>query len=58
MLASLLVIEMLICGLLFIFTGNLALDGFFLNWLAGLNMFLGLPWLIGIGIGLALGPKK
>jgi len=52
MLASLALIEVLLGGLIFFFSGSAAIDSFFLDWFLGVNLYLGLPWLIAIGSGL------
>jgi hypothetical protein len=50
MLASLVVIEVLVGALIVFFSGSPALDSFFLDWFIGVNLYVGLPWLIAIGL--------
>jgi hypothetical protein len=48
---SLVLVEAMVVGLILFFSGNYVIDTFFLDWFMGINLFLAIPWLIGIGIG-------
>ena len=54
MLASLVIIEVLVAGLIVLFSGSAAIDSFFLDWLSGVNLYVALPWLVAIGLSLIL----
>ncbi|MBZ5556409.1 MAG: hypothetical protein LAO77_03935 [Acidobacteriia bacterium] len=54
MLASLVVIEVLVGALIVLFSASPALDSFFLDWFLGVNLYVGLPWLIAIGVSVIL----
>ena len=54
MLGSLVLVEALLVGLIFFFSGSVALDSFFLDWFLGVNLYVGLPWLLAIGSSLVL----
>ena len=54
-------IEVPIGALIMFFSGSPALDSFFLDWFLGVNLYVGLPWLLAIGLSpilnaCALGP--
>jgi len=50
MLASLALTEVLLAGLIVFFTGSPAIDRLFLDWFLAVNLSLGLPWLVAIGL--------
>jgi len=52
MLASLVLTEVLLGGLIVFFSGSAAIDSFFLDWFFGVNLYVGLPWLVAIGLSL------
>ena len=58
MLASLVFIEVLIGALIVFFSGSSSLDSFFLDWFLGLNLYVGLPWLLAIGLSMILKRRR
>ena len=54
MLASLVLVEVLLGVLIVFFSGSPALDSFFLDWFLGVNLYVGLPWLVAVGVGIVL----
>jgi hypothetical protein len=52
------VVEFLTLGGIQFFSGCLSLfDAFNLQWLVSMNLFIGLPWVIGLGLGTLIGRK-
>ena len=52
--SGLLVVEFITLSMIGFFSGSTwlhLLDPFNLRWLAGMNLFIGLPWLVGFGFG-------
>lgn len=54
LLISLIPVEMVTMFMVMSGSGSFSIDSFNLRWLAGLNLYIALPWLIGIGIGSVL----
>jgi hypothetical protein len=52
MLASLVLTEVLLGGLIVFFSGSAAIGSFFFDWFLGVNLYFGLPWLVAIGLSL------
>lgn len=50
MLASLVPIEILVSWLILLFSGSPGIDSFFINSFFAVNLFLGAPWLVAIGL--------
>lgn len=54
MLGTLVLVEALLAGLIFFFSGSTSIDSLFLDWFLGVSEYVGLPWLLAIGVSVVV----